>query len=161
MTGLNRALFAIALAAVVAGGAAAALIVSSDHTPMPGAGIVIGLLISWSFVGTGLYAWWRRPASRFGALMTAVGFTYMLGALTASDDSVVFTIGVMLASLYFVVFAHMLLAYPDGRLERPWHAWLLAARLRPDPGRDRCRSCCGASPSGWPTAAPTAPSRRC
>ena len=127
MTGLNRALFAIALAAVVAGGAAAALIVSSDHTPMPGAGIVIGLLISWSFVGTGLYAWWRRPASRFGALMTAVGFTYMLGALTASDDSVVFTIGVMLASLYFVVFAHMLLAYPDGRLERPWHAWLLAA----------------------------------
>ena len=127
MTGLNRALFAIALAAVVAGGAAAALIVSSDHTPMPGAGIAIGLLISWSFVGTGLYAWWRRPASRFGALMTAVGFTYMLGALTASDDSVVFTIGVMLASLYFVVFAHMLLAYPDGRLERPWHAWLLAA----------------------------------
>ena len=59
--------------------------------------------------------------------MTAVGFTYMLGALTASDDSVVFTIGVMLSSLYFVVFAHMLLAYPDGRLERPWHAWLLAA----------------------------------
>ena len=127
MTGLNRALLAIALAAVVAGGAAAALIVSSDHTPMPGAGIVIGLLISWSFVGTGLYAWWRRPASRFGALMTAVGFTYMLAALTASDDSVVFTIGVLLASLYFVVFAHMLLAYPDGRLERRWHAWLLAA----------------------------------
>ena len=135
MTGLSRALLAIALAAVVAGGAAAALIVSSDHTPMPGAGIVIGLLISWSFVGTGLYAWWRRPASRFGALMTAVGFTFMLGALTASDDSVVFTVGVLLASLYFVVFAHMLLAYPDGRLERPWHAWLLAARLRPGPRR--------------------------
>ena len=47
MTGLNRALLAIALAALVAGGAAAALILSSDHTPMPGAGIVIGLLISW------------------------------------------------------------------------------------------------------------------
>ncbi len=59
--------------------------------------------------------------------MTAVGFTFMLGALTASDDSVVFTIGVLLSSLYFVVFAHMVLAYPDGRLERPWHAWLLAA----------------------------------
>jgi signal transduction histidine kinase len=123
---LNRALAAIALAAVVAGGAAAALILSSDHTPMPGAGIGLGLLISWSFVGTGLYAWWRRPASRFGALMTAVGFTYMLSALTASDDSAVFTIGVVLASLYFVVFAHMLLAYPDGRLERAWHGRLLA-----------------------------------
>jgi signal transduction histidine kinase len=127
LNSLNRALAAIAFAAVIAGGAAAALIVSSDHTPMPGASILIGLLISWSFVGTGLYAWWRRPANRFGALMTAVGFTYMLGALTASDDSVVFTIGVLLASLYFVVFAHMLLAYPDGRLERRWHAWLLGA----------------------------------
>jgi signal transduction histidine kinase len=123
---LNRALVAIALAAVVAGGAAAALVVASEHTPKPGAGIAIGLLITWSFVGTGLYAWWRRPASRFGALMTAVGFTFMLGALTSSDDQVVFTIGVLLSSLYFVVFAHMLLAYPDGRLERPWHAWLIA-----------------------------------
>jgi signal transduction histidine kinase len=127
LTSLNRALVAIALAAVVAGGAAAALIVSSDHIPNPGAGIAIGLLISWSFVGTGLYAWWRRPASRFGALLAAVGFTFMLGALTASDDSVVFTAGVLLANLYFVVFAHMLLAHPDGRLQERWHAWLLAA----------------------------------
>jgi signal transduction histidine kinase len=127
LNSLNRALVAIAFAAVIAGAAAAALIVSSDHTPYPGLGITMGLLISWSFVGTGLYAWWRRPASRFGALMTAVGFTYMLGALTASDDSVVFTIGVLLASLYFVVFAHMLLAYPDGRLDQPWHAKVIAA----------------------------------
>jgi signal transduction histidine kinase len=123
---LNRALVAIALAGLVAGGAAVALVVSSEHIPNAGAGIAIGLLITWSFVGTGLYAWWRRPASRFGALMTAVGFTFMLGALTASDDSVVFTIGVLLSSLYFVVFAHMLLAYPDGRLEQRWHGWLIA-----------------------------------
>jgi signal transduction histidine kinase len=124
---LNRALVAIALAAVVAGGAAAALVASSDHTPNAGAGIAIGLLISWSFVGTGLYAWWRRPASRFGALFVAVGFTFLLGALTTSDNSVVFTAGVVLANLYFVLFAHMLLAHPDGRLRERWHAWLLAA----------------------------------
>ena len=60
--------------------------------------------------------------------MTAVGFTFvLLGALTASDNSVVFTLGVIVSNLYFVVFAHMLLAYPDGRLERRWHAWLLGA----------------------------------
>jgi signal transduction histidine kinase len=127
LTGLTRALAAIAFAALVSGAAASALIASSDHTPSPAAGIAIGLAISWSFVGTGLYAWWRRPTNRFGALMAAVGFTFMLGALTASDDSVVFTTGVLLASLYFVVFAHMVLAYPDGRLERPWHAKLIAA----------------------------------
>jgi signal transduction histidine kinase len=127
LNGLNRALAAIGFVAVIAGAAAAALIASSDHTPKPAAAIVVGLVISWSFIGTGLYAWWRRPANRFGALMTAVGFTFMLGALTASDDSVVFTVGVLLSSLYFVVFAHMVLAYPDGRLQRAWHSKLLAA----------------------------------
>jgi signal transduction histidine kinase len=126
LNSLNRALAAIAFAALISGAAASALIASSDHTPSPAAGIAIGLVISWSFIGTGLYAWWRRPANRFGALMTAVGFTFMLGALTASDNSLVFTVGVLVSSLYFVVFAHMVLAYPDGRLERPWHARLLA-----------------------------------
>jgi signal transduction histidine kinase len=59
--------------------------------------------------------------------MVAVGFTFSLGALTASDDSLVFTAGVLVSSVYFVVFAHMVLAYPDGRLEHRWHARLLAA----------------------------------
>jgi signal transduction histidine kinase len=127
LNSLSRALAAIALAAVIAGAAAASLIASSDHTPSPAAAIVAGLVISWSFIGAGLYAWWRRPANRFGALMSAVGFTFMLGALTASDHSVVFTIGVLVSSLYVVVFVHMVLAYPDGRLERAWHAKLLAA----------------------------------
>jgi signal transduction histidine kinase len=127
VTSLNRALVAIALAAVVAGGAAAALVASSQHTPHKGLGIVLGLFTAWSFVGTGLYAWWRRPGNRFGALFAAVGFTYLLGSLTASDDPAVFTIGVVLANLFFVAFAQMLLSYPDGRLQERWHAWLLGA----------------------------------
>ena len=131
MTSLNRALVAIAFAAVVAGGAAAALVVSSEHTPNKGLGVALGTLTAWSFVGTGLYAWWRRPGSRFGALFAAVGFFYLLGSLTASDDPVVFTIGVLVANLFFVAFAHMLLSYPDGRLRERWHAWLLGAGYAP------------------------------
>ena len=127
MTGLRRALAGVALAGVVAAAAASALLVASDHIPKPAASIVIGLLITWSFIGTGLYAWWRRPSNRFGALMTAVGFTFLLGSLTASDASIVFTAGVMLSSVYFVVFAHMVVAYPEGRLEKRWHAWLVGA----------------------------------
>jgi signal transduction histidine kinase len=125
MTGLRRALASVAFAGVIAAAAATALVVSSDHIPRPGASVAIGLLITWSFIGTGLYAWWRRPGNRFGALMTAVGFTFLLGSLTASDDSWVFTAGVILSGLYFVVFAHMVLGYPEGRLERRWHAWLI------------------------------------
>ena len=127
MNGLRRALWAVAFAAVIAGAAASALVLSSDHTEMRGLGVAIGLLITGSFVGTGLFAWWRRPSNRFGALMTAVGFTFLLDALVTSDNSVVFTVGVIVSGLYFVVFAHMLLAYPEGRLARPWHAWLLGA----------------------------------
>jgi signal transduction histidine kinase len=124
---LGRALLGIAVAALVAGLAAAALIASSDHVGderVPA--IAIGLLVFWSFVGTGLYAWWRRPASRFGALMTAVGFTFVLGALTASDERWVYTLGAVLSSLYVAVFAHMLLAYPDGRVE-PDHRWIVVS----------------------------------
>jgi signal transduction histidine kinase len=127
MTGLRRALWSVAFAGVIAAAAATALVVASDHIPMPGASIAIGLAITASFIGTGLYAWWRRPGNRFGALMTAVGFTFLLGSLTASDESGVFTIGVILSSLYFVVFAHMVLGYPEGRLEKRWHAWLIGA----------------------------------
>jgi signal transduction histidine kinase len=127
VSGLNRALWAIAFAAVIAGGAATAITVSSEHIADRGAWVIVGLTVAWSFVGTGLYAWWRRPASRFGALMTAVGFTYLFGALIASDDSVVFTIGILLANVYYVVFAQMLLVYPEGRLERRWHARLIGA----------------------------------
>ena len=126
MTGLRRALLSVAFAGVIVGAAAAALVASSDHISRPGLSIVIGLVIIWSFVGTGLYAWWRRPMNRFGALMAAVGFTFALGVLTASDNQIVFTAGVLLSSVYFVVFAHMVLAYPDGRLQHGWHARLLA-----------------------------------
>ena len=66
MTGLRRALVSVAFAGVIVGAAAAALIASSDHISRPGLSIVIGLVICWSFIGTGLYAWWRRPTNRFG-----------------------------------------------------------------------------------------------
>ena len=125
MTPLGRALAGIAAAALIAGVAAAAVTFSSDR-PDAGVTTVAGLTIFWSFVGTGLYAWWRRPGNRFGALMTAVGFTFVLGALTASDRSWVFTVGALLSSLYVAVFAHMLLAYPEGRVE-PEHRWIVIA----------------------------------
>ncbi len=127
MTSLRRALVAIALAGLVSGAASVAVIAESNHTPQPGATIAIGLLIGWSFIGTGLFAWWRRPASRFGAMMVGVGFLSLLGSATSANQPVVFTIGVLTCNLFFVLFAHMVLAYPDNHLERTWHRRLVAA----------------------------------
>jgi signal transduction histidine kinase len=126
VTGLNRALVVIALAGLLAAAASTALVAASDHVPQRGATIAIGLLIGLSFIGTGLYAWWRRPASRFGAMMAGVGFLNLIGSATASNDPVVFTVGVLVCNLFFVLFAHMVLAYPEGRLEHRWQAWLMA-----------------------------------
>jgi signal transduction histidine kinase len=123
---LGRVLAGIAVAALLAGAGAAALLLSSDHQGMSGRVLaeVVGLTIFWSFVATGLYAWRRRPGNRFGALMTGVGFAFVVTALTASDNRWVFIVGGVFSSLYVAVFAHMLLAYPDGRVE-PRHRWIV------------------------------------
>jgi signal transduction histidine kinase len=127
VTSLRRALVAIALAGLVAGVASVALIADSDHNPEPGPTIAIGLLLGWSFIGTGLFAWWRRPASRFGPMMAGVGFLSLLGSATSANQPVVFTVGILTCNIFFVLFAHMVLAYPHNHLQRPWHRRLIAA----------------------------------
>src|SRR5918999_2745747 len=115
VTGLRRAL------------ALVAILLSSDHAEARGLSAVLGLFLGWSFIGAGLYAWWRRPDNRFGVLMTAVGFAFFLGSLSAADGSWLFTIGILLSSVYLAVFVHMLLAYPDGRIDSPRLRKVLAA----------------------------------
>ena len=78
---------------------------------------IFGPVIGWSFIGTGLFAWWRRPDNAFGALMTAVGFVWALGALTASDVPGLFIIGILFSPLAYALLLHMLVAFPSGRLE--------------------------------------------
>jgi hypothetical protein len=75
-------------------------------------------LIGWAFIGTGLIAWWRRPANRFGALMTAAGFACLASSLTAVDSQELFTVGALSSALPYVLVLHVLLAFPSGRLER-------------------------------------------
>ena len=108
----------------------------------------LGLFLGWSWIGVGLFAWWRRPDNRFGVLMTAVGFAFFLGVLTAADSSWLFTIGVLFSSLYVAVFVHMLLAYPDGRIDSPRLRKVLAGRLRALGASARCPRCCSPTPSG-------------
>ena len=118
-----------------------------------------GRLIGLGFIGTGLFAWWRRPPNRFGALMTAVGFAWFLGALTASNDAVVFTIGLLLGPLYLVLVSTWCSSFPSGRLEsrRPRRLVALAYVDVVRPARCRCSS--STATSTVPTARPTTRSR--
>jgi signal transduction histidine kinase len=117
MTSLRRALWALAAAGFVMGLAVLALILTNDELDAAGAWGAGTLVVGWGFVWVGLYAWARRPDNRVGMLMAGTGFAWFLSGFTFSDVPLVFTIGQLLASLFFAVVIHLLLAFPSGRLQ--------------------------------------------
>jgi signal transduction histidine kinase len=124
--GLQLAIGAVGLAAGVA---AFALTLARDHDELRAvghpeeAGFV--LAIGWSFIASGLIAWGRRPQSRFGPLMIAVGLAWFAAALEAANNALPFSIGLALAPLWIGLFLHALLAFPSGRLDSRLARWLV------------------------------------
>jgi hypothetical protein len=116
VSGLRRALWALGCAGLLAGAAAAALTLSSAHVRDPWVGATLGSLVGWSFIFTGLFAWWRRPDERTGALMAAVGFAWFAASLATADASWVFTLGLLVGNVYLPACIHLLLSFPHGRL---------------------------------------------
>jgi signal transduction histidine kinase len=112
-----RGLAALAALGLAAGLVVAWLTLASDHLDEPGVDAVLALLVGWSFIGTGLFAWWRRPGNRTGLLMVAIGFAWFATSLSASDDDLLFTIGIALDGLFLAMLGHLLIAFPSGRLE--------------------------------------------
>ncbi len=127
MRSLRQALIGLGLVGFIAGVLSLVVAFSSDHLDQVQVGAVVFYpLIGWSFIGTGLFAWWRRPANRLGALMAAVGFVWFLAALIASDVPGLFAIGGLLNALPFAILLHMLVAFPTGRLETRGERFLVA-----------------------------------
>jgi signal transduction histidine kinase len=88
---------------------------------------VFGPIIGAAFIGTGLFAWLRRPENRVGALMVAVGFTYCLSGLIVATDSWPFIAGLHLIAVPYAILFHILLAFPSGRLATRANRALAAA----------------------------------
>ena len=112
----------IVLAALVWGAGVIALVLTSDREDADAVWAVFGPLVIWSFVGTGLFAWRRRPESRTGALMVVLGFAYGVAALNLSISPLLYTVGLIVGGLWGAVFLQLVMAFPSGRLA---------------PGRDR------------------------
>lgn len=115
----------------VLGGAASAvafhLSLAGDYGPAPYVHASIVAWITLSYVLCGLIAWWRRPESRFGPLLIAAGFTPALSRLAHANNDAVQTIGQGLLLLPPVLFLHVFLAYPSGRLVRRLDRYLVMA----------------------------------
>ena len=117
MLGLRRALLALFALGIVFAGLDVALVLASTHEDQKLATAILGPVIGLSFIGTGVFAWWRRPLNRFGMLMTGVGFAWFLAGLAYSNNGTVFTLGSYVQPLYLVIVIQMVLAFPTGRLE--------------------------------------------
>jgi PAS domain S-box-containing protein len=123
----RRPWLALLPAGLAAGGGALALVVTSNHeTDIVGSSI-LGLLLGWTFIGTGLYGWARRPDNGTGRLMVAVGFAWFLGAAGYANASIPYTIGIAVGALPLAVFIHLLFAFPYGRVEGRWQRRIVIA----------------------------------
>jgi signal transduction histidine kinase len=123
----NARAAAVLAAAVVAGLAAAALQLASDHHDPVALWVVVAPGVCWSFVVTGIYVWQHRPESRIGALMVALGFAWLLFCLQAANSPVVYAIGVVAGGLWGSVFLHIGLSFPTGRLRGAYDRALVIA----------------------------------
>jgi hypothetical protein len=88
---------------------------------------ILGVLLGWSFLASGLVVWGRRPENRLGPLMAGLGMAWLAGALLIeSDSSPVFTAGIWLGDTWVIFFVLFLLAFPSGRLKSGLDVLLLA-----------------------------------
>jgi signal transduction histidine kinase len=87
----------------------------------------LGLVIGWGFIGTGLFAWLRRPENRIGALMTAVGFAWCLRFLGSATDPLPKTIGLVSGALWAGLLIHMVVSFPSGLLQTKAERSVVAA----------------------------------
>ncbi len=125
MRSLRAALVFVGAAGLAAGLFIASVRLTSSRETAPVADVTVALLVGWSFIGTGLFAWWRRPLNRTGMLMTAVGFTWFICSLTISDVAGIFIVGVALNNLVIILLAYLVFAFPSGRLDSTYARLLI------------------------------------
>jgi signal transduction histidine kinase len=119
---------AIAVTAVAMAAGMAVLVGGSELVVDGDVLVLFGPLVGLSFVGTGLYAWRRRPESRYGLLMVLIGFAWFLPGLTAAEAPLIFSLGIVLGSAWPAVLIHLLLStFPTGRLATTWTRRLAVA----------------------------------
>lgn len=93
--------------------------------------VVVSTIAGWSFVGSGLIAWEKRPGNRIGPLLIATGFAWFLRSLIYAPPGplqpVAWTVGWCVITLYLGFMGHTVLAFPTGRLTRRFDRWLTVA----------------------------------
>jgi signal transduction histidine kinase len=120
-------LWVVALLGLAVGPGIFALALTADDVADP---VLHATLSTWStvpYVLCGVIAWSRRPASAFGPLMVAAGLVGAGSALDMSDVALLANVGSSLDLLPPVLFVHVFLAFPSGRLDRRFDRAIVVA----------------------------------
>jgi signal transduction histidine kinase len=109
---LRAALWVLAVALSVA----AALAVEQGLNNVSGIEAAVMGIFAFAGAAAGLITWERRASTRMGPLLTLFAFVVGISALQQSTYAAVFTLGFAFGPLPGVILAHIVLAYPTGRL---------------------------------------------
>jgi signal transduction histidine kinase len=90
-----------------------------------------------SFLIVGWIAAWRRPNSRIGLLMMAVGLVWFLGQIGWIPDALAWSLSNAVGNAWAPILAHVFVSFPSGRLRARRdrlvvalaYGWWLAAQL--------------------------------
>ena len=79
--------------------------------------VTLRVVIIVMLIGAGVYALTSHAQTRIGALLVGLGLYAGLWLLNGSSNRVLFSIGVLFSAIPVVLFAYVVLAYPDGHLD--------------------------------------------
>jgi signal transduction histidine kinase len=86
------------------------------HGDRPAVWLLGDFLGGWTFLLTGAVAWVRRPGSRIGPLLLAIGATWFVGTWGRSDVDWASHLALSLQGFYEPLLGALVLAYPSGRI---------------------------------------------
>jgi signal transduction histidine kinase len=126
---VNRSQAILAVAAFAMAAAAVWITLRADFLAYPGwlaaqkADMILGPVL------IGLYWLRRRPASRFGPLLIAIGFLSAPYLLQSSAAPLAFSLGVLWEGPIFLITLALILAFPSGRLDGAAERLILAVAV--------------------------------
>src|SRR5687767_14335895 len=108
---------AVGLLALALGAVTLALTPGAARLPLGGQAVpVLVVVAGWGFASVGAFAWLRLPDNRTGLLMVAVGFLVLLDNFAIANAPLLRLLPLLVDTLVLAVLAHLLLAFPSGRL---------------------------------------------
>jgi signal transduction histidine kinase len=97
------------------------------HGIEPDETYALDVAVGASAITAGLLVWRGQPRNRIGPLLVLAGFLWAIPGIRGFFNPLAAAVGDSLDGAQDVVFAHLLLAYPTGRLGSPWLRALVTA----------------------------------